>query len=499
MQKIVLLICLFILLPLSVAAQGNSFVRYDCLAAGGNSSSHGLQAPRRKLSFMNDWDSTRVYPVAVVLVSFSDCDFSSEDPADRYDRIFNEPGYNEGKGPGCVADYFRDQSSGWFRPRFDIYGPVKLASGKTENGELGMDAFRNAAKKVVDSLKVDFSPYDWNADAIAESVIFIYAGYGGNEESSVAKGCIWPNTSSFSSLNAGNVTLYNYSASAEMWSNDKLCGIGTVCHEYSHTLGLPDIYPTSGSEYSVVDEWDLMDGGNFVNSGWCPPCYSPHERMLLGWMEPEELAGSTAIEQMKPLSEGGKTYIIRTSSDKEFFLLENRQWSGWDLRTPGHGLLISHVYYDAFAWSSNTVNNKPDQHRYEYVHADNMDYNDWDAVIGDENPYVSGHSRYLSTTPYPLVNDSLENRSLTDNSVPAATTYTGSGLLSKPITDISETDGLISFSFMGGIFSGISDGAVRSTVPTESYDLLGRKTLPGQNGIIIRNGKKFIHQFNKHN
>ena len=76
-----------------------------------------------------DFNPQKTYRQPVVLVSFSDADFSMADPAAYYNRIFNEEGYNEGMGKGCVADYFREQSGGRCNLQFDIYGPVKV-SGK---------------------------------------------------------------------------------------------------------------------------------------------------------------------------------------------------------------------------------------------------------------------------------------------------------------------------------------------------------------------------------
>ena len=76
-----------------------------------------------------DFNPQKTYRQPVVLVSFSDADFSMANPAVYYNRIFNEEGYNEGVGKGCVADYFREQSGGRCNLQFDIYGPVKV-SGK---------------------------------------------------------------------------------------------------------------------------------------------------------------------------------------------------------------------------------------------------------------------------------------------------------------------------------------------------------------------------------
>ena len=474
------------------------FLRGNCTPELADNAEGGDLARKqtvRKLRTPNtNWNPEKVYKSPVVLVSFADRDFSTENPAATYDSIFNYNGYNKGKGKGCVADYFRDQSSGLFNTQFDIYGPIKLSRPMKDNSKTyGSSDFGQAVKKVADSLKVDFSQYDWNGDNQVEQVVIVYAGYGGNENASDAIGCTWPNTSTFNAITSNGIRLSNYTASPEQWSTGKLCGIGTICHEFSHSLGLPDIYPTNNNTYfSICDEWDLMDGGNFTNNGWCPPNYSAHAKMLLGWLTPIELTEPTRIEGMKAVSEGGEVYLV-SNTKNEFFLLENRQWSGWDLRSPGHGLLISHVDYLASSWSANTVNNNATHHRYEQVHADNRDYNDWSEIIGNNNPYVSGHSQFLSNSPYPFVAENAENRRLTDSSIPAAVTFNnnaeGKNLLSKAIVHIEETeDGLISFDFMQGedVPDGIKD-VKRLACKVERYDLKGRKLAEGAaiRGIYI--------------
>ncbi|MBR1415284.1 MAG: M6 family metalloprotease domain-containing protein [Prevotella sp.] len=500
MQKVRFsLIALFSLLSLCSTAQGRRFLHASCTPEGeaqstnleGQSSKFKVQS---RLTLQTQWDADRTYPVAVVLVAFADKAFSCDDPADRYYRMLNEEGYNEGAGPGCLAEYFVEQSGGLFHPRFDVYGPLTLASEYNANGQYGSSAFRNALELLGGQAEeADFSVYDWNGDGRAEPVIFVYAGYGGNETSTQGKGYIWPNTYTFSSITLDGTSFTGYSASAELWSNDTSCGIGTIAHEFSHTLGLPDIYPTSGSEYSVCDEWDLMDGGNYVDNGWCPPCYSAHERMLLGWFTPVELTESVTISNMPPYSEGGLAYLIPTETDTEFFLLENRQWSGWDARTPGHGLLISHVDYDARTWQNNRVNSNAKHHRYDHAHADNRDYNAWDDIVGDGDPYLAGHSMLLSGTPYPYQDDTKENRDFTDDSEPASTTYNGTGLLSKPITGIEENaDGTVTFHFMGGDTSGIHSALSTKRPAQTTYDLYGRQVTAGYRGLVVRNGKLFL-------
>ena len=517
MRKIALLAATLLLTAATAVAQRHGMLRYNCMpqTEANADGSSPAKAPPRKLTLKDKWDATRTYPVAVVLVSYSDLGFAAGDPAigttlgdisdvrERYDRMFNETGFNRSRGPGCVREYFQEQSGGRFNPRFDVYGPITInATSNSYNGKnkYGANNFREAVQQLADTTTADFSVYDWDSDGRAEAIVIVYAGYGGNDSNVENNNYCWPNTNSFTAVEVGGTKVSRFSASAELWYDDRSFGIGTICHEYCHTLGLPDIYPTDGDEYSVCDEWDLMDGGNYSNNGWCPPNLSGHEKMLLGWLTPQELTGPVTIRQMKSIAEGGPVYRISTTDDDEFFLLENRQWNGWDMRSPGHGLLISHIDYDRAAWSANTVNINPAHHRYDLVHADGRDYDAWEdywiQTYGDSvSPYVNHHTMLLSGTPYPYVTDSVCNYALTDSTMPAATTYSGTKLLSKPITDIREDeDGCISFHFMGGDTSGISElPNSEATRQEAAYDLQGRPvTAPGYRGLVIVGGRKQV-------
>ena len=512
----------FTFLPLNLYAQPEAIIRGDCTPdlSDGASITRGV---RRPLSTPNKmWDANRIYKQMVILVEFSDVSFNREDPHETYDKMLNEPGYNERDGAGCMADYFREQSGGLLNLQFDVYGPVQVSSKaqpyekpSSSTRNYGSDVFREATQKVVkENPDVDFSQYDWNGDKYVDQVIYVYAGFSGNQGNSACYGHIWPNTASFSAVTAPDgIRISNYSASGELWlgSTNPSCGIGTICHEFTHCLGLPDIYPTvGGAGYSVVDEWDLMDGGNFTNYGWCPPNYTPLEKMLLGWLTPIVLTEPATIKNLKPSSEGGEVYCIK-HSDSEWYLLENRQLRGWDYGLPGRGLVIYHVYYDGAVWAGNTVNNDRDKRRFELVHADNLDYDAWTVIVpSNKNPYQRsprmGNIR-LSTSPYPWTTDSTTfvNNELTDTSLPAAKmnypNSSGSSLLGKPVTNIQMDDeGLISFDFMGGDPSAISPLTSHLSPLTSHsvFDLLGREVTPNRPGMYIiryKDGtikKKFI-------
>ena len=499
MRKIRLILSFLTLLSLGLSAQDFKVVRGNCMPVPENDDVATARAgqPLRLPTPNTNWDSSRVYRQLVILFEFEGDEtyFKSETPRDDYDKMLNEKGYNERNGKGCMAEYFRDQSNGLFNVQFDVYGPYKIGqkaqpydNPNSNTRNYGREAMIEATNLfLADHPEIDFSLYDWNNNGSINQVIYVYAGLPGNISSDNCYGHIWPNTSSFTTITThDNKKISNYTCSGEHWptTSKTSCGIGTICHEFTHSLGLPDIYPVGGEGFSVVDEWDLMDGGNFTNYGWCPPEFTAMEKWLMGWLSFKDLTEPTSISGLKPVAEGGDVYRIK-HSDSEWLLLENRQQKGWDAGAPGSGLVIYHVYYDVSVWSGNSVNSDINKRRFQLVNADNMDYDAWNAYMSnsDLSTYVNSgrmNSRYLSTSPYPWTNETTTNCELTDSSVPSATMYEnieGKLLLSKPITNISiDADGLVSFDFMGGNTVGIrnltpsfseGDGAV--------YDLQGRR------------------------
>lgn len=292
------------------------------------------------------------------------------------------------------------------------------------------------------------------------------------------------------------------------------CGIGTICHEFSHSLGLPDIYPVGNNwTGSVADEWDLMDGGNFTNYGWCPPNYSPLEKMLLGWLQPVELTEAFSAKDMPSAADSRLVYQVK-HTDNEYLLIENRQWKGWDLGLPGKGIVIWHVNYDASDWKNNRVNSTTNQPRYSLVAADNMNYDDWIAkakamgITMQNNLYRNSprlNSILLSGSVYPFIpteETEKTNNEFTDSSTPAAEMFTnnssGSKLLGKPLTNIAITeDGLASFDFMGGATGIESIMDQFYFLSSQSvYDLSGRRVLKPVEGqlVIVRGADGIVRK-----
>lgn len=422
----------------------------------------------------------------VIMVNFPDRDFIDDDAYSDWDAILNEEGFSENGANGSVSDYFRDQSRGLFDISFDLVGPVTASRSRYyygANDSWDIDIDLNMDELVIEACEavrgqVDFSDYDWDGDGYVEQVFILYAG-GGEAYTGADSRLIWPHEyylSAYGDYPLGyeidGVYIDTYACSSELAglesaANPQLSGLGTFCHEFSHCLGLPDLYTYVGLD--MLGSWDLLSEGCYNADGWCPPEYTAYEKMACGWVEPETLDAPADVDGLLPMSMGGGCYLVRNDCDDEgvdeYYMLENRQRSGWDAYIPGSGLTIMHVDYDEYKWYYNIVN---DDRSHPGV-----------AIIPAGNRYVAD-----SSIAYPYNG----NDSLTDSSTPAAIVYNanvqGTLLMGKPITCIThdKDEGTVSFRFMGGaVAEGID--AVSASSAAEGfaggaayiYDLDGRR------------------------
>lgn len=380
----------------------------------------------------------------VVLVEFSDMKFSCDDAQALYNDILNKDGYSSGLGfVGSVRDYFRDQSNGRLLLDFDVAGPVQLPYGYAyygrNSGFGGGDAHPDEMVAVACSMideDVDFADYDWDGDGSVDQVCILYAGRG--EASGGGEDTVWPHESTLGnygrSLVLDGVKIDTYACSCELGEEGTTDGIGTFCHEFSHCLGIPDMYDTTnGGSYGMF-KWDIMSYGNYNGNGFIPSAYTSYERWVAGWMEPVELSESTGVIGMKALEEGGGAYVIYNEGNRnEYYLLENRSKTGWDAAQPGEGLLVVHVDYDRTVWENNMVNAVGSRQRCTPVAADNSYVMSDEDAAGDVFPYNGNDGLTNTTTPAALVYNKNSD---------------GSYFMNMLVTDITRNgDGTVSFSF----------------------------------------------------
>ena len=338
---------------------------------------------------------------------------------------------------GSAWKYFYDASNGLYDPQFDVVGPVTVSQnmayygGNTSSGDdKNAEAMVMEACKLVDD-SVDFSLYDNDADGIVDFVYVMYAGYG--EADGGSANTIWPHQYFiYQYLSLDGTKIYRYACSNEMDNYTKHhTGIGTFCHEFSHVLGLPDLYTTGGETHKTLGEWSILDYGPYNNDGNTPPAYSAYERFFMGWLtprlitEPENITLAELRESQEALliSESDEHNLIGNDPNPTtFYLLENRQQTGWDEYLPGHGLMLTKVKYSYNKWYGNTVNNSANSMGVDLIEADG------NAPKYNSNGYM-GKAKDL----FPA----------------GATSYTK--IPEHAIEEITEEDGVITFKYKGGV------------------------------------------------
>ena len=409
----------------------------------------------------------------VILVNFTDAAFETEKA--EMDSMLTGMNYTRdysytyrGKtykisSEGSARQYFQDASHGQYNPVFDVVGPVTVSNNVSyygKNNSADKDTrpekmIEEACKLADTECNVDFSQYDNDGDGYVDFVFVIYAGYG--EADGGGENTIWPHA--WNLYNAAGrmcevdgkiVDLYACGNELDYYSK-KHTGIGTFCHEFSHVLGLPDLYVTNTATHTTMNEWDIMDYGPYNNDGNTPPTFSAYERFFMGWLQPRLITEPENVV-LKDLLESNEGLLISTTDEHNlvgndpnpttFYMVENRQQEGWDLHLPGHGMMLTKVQYNYNKWYQNTVNNTSSKMGVDLIEAKS---NTSDYGKGTDL-FPAGASAYTK---------------IEDHAIEA----------------IEEVDGVIKFKYKGGV-EDIED-AVENTIQNQEiiaiYNILGQK------------------------
>jgi len=363
--------------------------------------------------------------IPVILVNFQDSVFhvkpTNVELCAYYDLYCNgtrNGQYYKGHGSyGAIRDYYSDQSKGQFTPEFVVVGVVTL-SGKTsdygadsssKNKDKNFGAFcKEAITKAMEAYDLDWMQFNNRGKNRVDMVFFVFAGCGQNTGGPSTT--LWPKWGELSGVTVNGVTFYSALCGAENMAltNDngyivgvKPDGIGVLCHEMNHALGLPDFYDTNYKAFGM-DIWSIMDYGQYGGNSYIPVSMTAYEREFMGWEEMEELTEAGWIT-LEPTATTGKGYkIVNAQNPNEYYIIENRQRVGWDegVGRFGHGLMVTHVDYDATAWRNNNVNTGSDRLLYEslttYTNSD-----DSSVALLNDNSYLDNKDWATLTNIYP--------------------------------------------------------------------------------------------------
>ena len=411
----------------------------------------------------------------VILVNFTDAVFETDKAemdsmlmgvnySREYSYTYRGKTYNI-SSQGSARQYFEDASFGQYNPQFDVVGPVTVSNKYSyygQNNSAGQDKqpekmIEEACKLADSECNVDFSQYDNDGDGYVDFVFVIYAGYGAADGG--GNNTIWPHAWNLYSaagrrceLDSKVVDLYACCNELD-YRSKKHTGIGTFCHEFSHVLGLPDLYVTNTATHSTMNEWDIMDYGPYNNEGNTPPTYSAYERFFMGWLQPRLVVDPENVE-LKDLQESNEALLISSNDQHNligndpnpttFYMVENRQQEGWDKHLPGHGMMLTKIQYSYSRWYQNTVNNSSSKMGVDLIEAKANTTDQGKAT----DLFPAGATKYMDI----------------DGHV---------------IEKITEVDGVIKFKYKGGVKE--PEAAVEDAIVEERviaiYNILGQKQM----------------------
>ena len=436
----------------------------------------------------------------VILVNFSDKSMQSGHTQATFDELCNSLNCTVNAGYPSAGQYFADQSNGSYRPQFDVFGPVTLSRNVAYYGtdkpgdeegddQHATDAVVEGCRLADEQFNINWVDYDSDNDGYVDFVYVIYAGKG--QADGGTSETIWPHNWEVSSaISSGYCTysaaqcivggkiLDNYAMSGEM-SRNSLGGIGTLCHEFGHVMGLPDFYDTKyGTNYEqclTPSDWDVMDGGAYGGDGHCPPNYSPWEKEFFGWHTTVNLgnegqnvtlyANGTENYQAYQITSNGN-YVGPTTAGLRYYI-ENRQAVGWDEPLTGHGMLLWKVTFNATKWTNNEPNNTAN------------------------NPYYTVVSAYGNKIGWDGSTDNCPK-----NTFPGSRNITSwTGVSGKPLLNIAEANQVVTLTYIEEptpVVDPFNVNFMAFEQLFESVQSTGTLVLPATNPVACSDGRVFV-------
>jgi len=312
-------------------------------------------------------------PLLVILVSFADKAISTTASA-WADKFFGASGKT-------VNTYYLQASKNRF-----LFNPATESEGTANDGVISVtlainhpntantdDTVRSAVKTALQAADpyINYAGFDSNNNNSLSTpelhLVLVFAGYEAAYSSAYTP-LLWAHHwSLFSPVTAplldgvyvaGSSYGGGYAAVGEFHSTHAAT-IGVICHELGHNLTLPDLYDTDGTSDGVgahclmgAGNWGLAPGDSY--QGQTPVLPSAYCRQAIGFSDVRVVTGEAVTNTLLQVSDSTNlTDMVRinTPNSQQFFLIENRQLSGFDAGlyiyfnyTPsGGGLAVWHV------------------------------------------------------------------------------------------------------------------------------------------------------------
>lgn len=378
--------------------------------------------------------------VLFLMVEFTDrgCTFT---PAQMQANMFGATA----TGPGNLEDYFDEISDGDLQVDGRVVGnqagtdciALPESHGFYDTGAGSAWELVEDAVEAADDW-VDYDDFDNDGDGLVDQMGIIYAGGGPHDGCDVDNGAnggggddLWPH------FNGGNNTgtdddadVRNYILNSELTrapAANAPCNviqtIGLFAHEMGHGLGLPDLYDTDGSSPGV-SFWSAMASQyrSTTNLADTPPHYDPWSKAFLDWVAPTDVTNQNTIVSLDQVDDSQEVLQllanpggVQQGGVGEYFLVENRQRTGFDAQLPGCGVLVWHI--DEAQTGNQNEGHTAVSHRL-------VDIEEADGLDELDNPTPTGATALEADNgdPYP---GSTTNRLFDASSDPTSNLYSG--------------------------------------------------------------------------
>ncbi|MFH0888606.1 MAG: M6 family metalloprotease domain-containing protein [Planctomycetota bacterium] len=316
----------------------------------------------------------------VILVGFADKSLTTTETS-WVDRIFG--------ATNSAKKYYDEVSYNQFNlaPAEETYGTINngivvvtLTSNHPNTGEDTDTRNQQLTKDAIIAADpyVNFASFDSNSDGTITTnelnVMIIAAGYE-TAYSTSSTPSVWAHKWAIDDITAPivdgkTVGAYpgGYTQFGELHGTsvtNHQATIGVIIHEFAHDcgnvttyLGLPDFYDTDSTSYGI-GYWDSMASGMWLPTtgsyqGDTPSHFSAWCKWYSGWVTPTRITVSTngvsfpQVETATGADHGIKQILSNPNGPEiggtgEYFLIENRQKTGYDAGLPAAGILIWHI------------------------------------------------------------------------------------------------------------------------------------------------------------
>ena len=252
-----------------------------------------------------------------------------------------------------VIKYYQDKKSrDYYRPYNPSTNPegYQNASQKASREQDLLTYILQQANNDPQLASIDF---DSDSDGKIDNAIFMVMG-GPDGWSDL----LWPHRAWF----RGNATLfgkklYDYNLMLVDLMSSASYGLGTLCHEFFHSLGAPDLYHYNYDNFTPTGAWDIME----VTSN--PPQYmsSLLKFQYTNWVTNYLEVSEDGEFKIKPNGAEDSTlyYIYTPNSETDIIVVEFRKRQGrYESSLPGTGLLVYKINYDYWKLGNNSGDNE---------------------------------------------------------------------------------------------------------------------------------------------